>query len=63
MQGSYPITIGTLRSTTADSELKGSLSYSLIQVIFRNIYNIKMRSFELQKLVKMNNNCKALKLC
>ncbi|CAG9540792.1 unnamed protein product [Cercopithifilaria johnstoni] len=30
IQGSYPITIGTLKSTSADSELNG-LSYSLIQ--------------------------------
>ncbi|KAL3994592.1 Cadherin domain family protein [Acanthocheilonema viteae] len=31
MQGSYPITIGTLRSTSADSGWNESLSYSLIQ--------------------------------
>uniref|UniRef100_A0A0R3RQB4 Cadherin n=1 Tax=Elaeophora elaphi TaxID=1147741 RepID=A0A0R3RQB4_9BILA len=31
MQGSYPITIGTLRPTGADSGLNRSLSYSLVQ--------------------------------
>ncbi|VIO94296.1 Uncharacterized protein BM_BM7425 [Brugia malayi] len=31
MQGTYPITIGTLRAITADRGLNGTLSYSLIQ--------------------------------